>query len=63
MSLTARTLDTLGMGFIPMPSPDALAEARAALIAQGKGWTDRFNRAVKKIARDYSALGALATTA
>ncbi len=43
-------------------SPDALAEARAALIAQGKGWTDRFNRAVKKIARDYPALGVLATT-
>lgn len=43
-------------------SSDALAEARAALMMQGKGWTDRFNRAVKKIARDYPALGALATT-
>lgn len=43
-------------------SPDALAAARAALMMRGKGWTDRFNRAVKKIARDYPALGALATT-
>lgn len=43
-------------------SPDSLAEARAALMMQGKSWTDRFNRAVKKIARDQPALGALATT-
>lgn len=34
-------------------APDGLVAAKDCLLACGKGWSDKFNRAMKKCAKNY----------
>ena len=39
--------------------PDAVTVAHASLVSRGRGWVSRFQRAIRKVAKDYPRLAKL----